>query len=85
MTMEHQSDMEFAHSTSLTSSRSSTPTLTYCERLQMVQAELRKYSVMHSGVRDTPLTPLLPTLLMITRNWPTCIPNTPTLMKDNNK
>ncbi|GFY71826.1 hypothetical protein TNIN_41141 [Trichonephila inaurata madagascariensis] len=53
MTMEHQPDMEFAPSTSLTSSRSSTPTLTNCEKLQMVQAELRKFSIMHRDVTHT--------------------------------
>ncbi|GFW36005.1 hypothetical protein TNCV_4928691 [Trichonephila clavipes] len=53
MTPEHQTDMELAHSTSLTSSRSSTPTRTNCERLQMVQTELRKFSIMLSGVTHT--------------------------------
>ncbi|GFS50438.1 hypothetical protein TNIN_185191 [Trichonephila inaurata madagascariensis] len=50
---EHHSDMELTHSASGTSSRSSTPCMTNCERLQMVNAELRKFSIMHSNVSHT--------------------------------
>ncbi|GFY76187.1 hypothetical protein TNIN_81131 [Trichonephila inaurata madagascariensis] len=53
MTSEHPTDMEFAHSASLPSTRSTTPNLTNNERLQIVKMDLRKFSILHSNVSHT--------------------------------
>ncbi|GFY55553.1 hypothetical protein TNIN_267511 [Trichonephila inaurata madagascariensis] len=53
MTSDQNIDMELACSASLPSSRASTPTLTNCERLRIVEADLRKYSIMHCNVSHT--------------------------------
>ncbi|GFY29179.1 retrovirus-related Pol polyprotein from transposon opus [Trichonephila clavipes] len=67
MTSEHPTDMEFAHSASLPSTRSTTPNLTNCERLQIVEMDLRKFSILHRMFR-TQSTPLLPSFKIMTRN-----------------
>ncbi|GFY41693.1 hypothetical protein TNIN_176841 [Trichonephila inaurata madagascariensis] len=42
-------DMELAHTISSSSStRSSTPVMTNCERLQIANSELRKFSILHA-------------------------------------
>ncbi|GFY08142.1 hypothetical protein TNCV_1355551 [Trichonephila clavipes] len=61
MTMENPTDMDLANN-SLPSSRSSTPTMTNCERQQMVNQDLKKISIMLSNVTHTieciaPFTP----------------------------
>ncbi|GFY57270.1 hypothetical protein TNIN_466261, partial [Trichonephila inaurata madagascariensis] len=44
-------DMELANSLSSPSStRSSTPIMTNCERLQIVNSELRKFTILHANV-----------------------------------
>ncbi|GFY72071.1 hypothetical protein TNIN_87411 [Trichonephila inaurata madagascariensis] len=44
-------DMELAHTISSSSStRSSTPVMTNCERLQIANSELRKFSILHANV-----------------------------------
>ncbi|GFY47102.1 hypothetical protein TNIN_109441 [Trichonephila inaurata madagascariensis] len=49
--LDHHTDMDFAHSTSSSSStRSSSPNITNCERLQIVNSELRKFSILHANV-----------------------------------
>ncbi|GFS47196.1 nucleic-acid-binding protein from transposon X-element [Trichonephila clavipes] len=50
--MENPTEMELVNA-SLPSSRSSTPSLTNCERLQMVQQDLKKFSIMLSNVSHT--------------------------------
>ncbi|GFY63754.1 hypothetical protein TNIN_341951 [Trichonephila inaurata madagascariensis] len=47
---DHHSDMEMTHSAFGTSSRSSTPSMTNYDRLQIANAELRKFSILHSNV-----------------------------------
>ncbi|GFY48208.1 hypothetical protein TNIN_70381 [Trichonephila inaurata madagascariensis] len=47
---DHHSDMEMTHSASGTSSRSSTPSMTNCDRLQITNAEIRKFSILQSNV-----------------------------------
>ncbi|GFY51394.1 hypothetical protein TNIN_470791 [Trichonephila inaurata madagascariensis] len=46
---DHHSDMEMTHSASGTS-RSSTPSMNNCDRLQIANAELRKFSILYSNV-----------------------------------
>ncbi|GFS57935.1 hypothetical protein TNIN_373931 [Trichonephila inaurata madagascariensis] len=53
MTSDHPIDVDLARSASLPTSRASTPTLKNCERLRIVEADLRKYSIMHSNVSHT--------------------------------
>ncbi|GFY60626.1 hypothetical protein TNIN_317851 [Trichonephila inaurata madagascariensis] len=49
--LDQHTDMDLAHSTSSSSStRSSTPILTNCERLQIANSELRKFSILHANV-----------------------------------
>ncbi|GFX37331.1 nucleic-acid-binding protein from transposon X-element [Trichonephila clavipes] len=50
--MENPTEMELVNA-SLPSSRSSTPSLTNCERLQLVQQDLKKFSIMLSNVSHT--------------------------------
>ncbi|GFX02462.1 hypothetical protein TNCV_3065271 [Trichonephila clavipes] len=52
MTMENPTEMELVNA-SLPSSRSSTPSLTNCERLQLVNQDLKKFSIMLSNVSHT--------------------------------
>ncbi|GFX27197.1 hypothetical protein TNCV_3883581 [Trichonephila clavipes] len=52
MTMENPTEMELVNA-SLPSSRSSTPSLTNCERLQLVHQDLKKFSIMLSNVSHT--------------------------------
>ncbi|GFU51089.1 hypothetical protein TNCV_1934881 [Trichonephila clavipes] len=52
MTMENPTEMELVNA-SLPSSRSSTPSLTNCERLQLVNQDLKKISIMLSNVSHT--------------------------------
>ncbi|GFS78351.1 hypothetical protein TNCV_4766351 [Trichonephila clavipes] len=52
MTMENPTEMELVNA-SLPSSRSSTPSLTNCERLQLVNQDLKKFSIMMSNVSHT--------------------------------
>ncbi|GFU37487.1 hypothetical protein TNCV_4274261 [Trichonephila clavipes] len=53
MTSDSPIDMDLAHSASLPSSRASTPTLTNCERLQIADSDLRKFSILHNNVSHT--------------------------------
>ncbi|GFT65222.1 hypothetical protein TNCV_2816261 [Trichonephila clavipes] len=50
--MENPTEMELVNA-SLPSSRSSTPSLTNCERLQLVQQDLKKFSIMLRNVSHT--------------------------------
>ncbi|GFV83591.1 hypothetical protein TNCV_5120811 [Trichonephila clavipes] len=52
MAMENPTDMDLENN-SLSSSRSSTPTMTNCERQQMVKQDLKKFSIMLSNVTHT--------------------------------
>ncbi|GFV38014.1 hypothetical protein TNCV_3036471 [Trichonephila clavipes] len=82
MTMENLTEMELVNA-SLPSSRSSTPSLTNCERLQLVNQDLKKFSIMLSNVshhrmhcaRTSDDDP----------TWLPCTPDRPTLMTDTNK
>ncbi|GFY60131.1 hypothetical protein TNIN_454271 [Trichonephila inaurata madagascariensis] len=53
MTSDQNQDMELARSASLPSSRASTPALTNCDRLQIANDELKKYSILLSNVSHT--------------------------------
>ncbi|GFW47414.1 hypothetical protein TNCV_4537041 [Trichonephila clavipes] len=61
MAMENPTDMDLANNY-LPSSRSSTPTMTNCERQQMVNQDLKKFSIMLSNVTHTIecITPFAP-------------------------
>ncbi|GFY41125.1 hypothetical protein TNIN_497211 [Trichonephila inaurata madagascariensis] len=49
--LDQHTNMDLAHSTSSSSStRSSTPILTNCERLQIANSELLKFSILHANV-----------------------------------
>ncbi|GFY40913.1 hypothetical protein TNIN_178041 [Trichonephila inaurata madagascariensis] len=49
--LDQHTDMDLAQSTSSSSlTRSSTPILTNCERLQIANSELRKFSILHANV-----------------------------------
>ncbi|GFY50183.1 hypothetical protein TNIN_9371 [Trichonephila inaurata madagascariensis] len=51
LNLEQQTDMDLAHTISSSSStRSSTPIMTNCERLQIANSELRKFSILHVNV-----------------------------------
>ncbi|GFY72601.1 hypothetical protein TNIN_486781 [Trichonephila inaurata madagascariensis] len=52
MTSDQNQDMDLAQSASLPSSRTSTPVLTNCDRLQIAQ-EVKKFSILLSNVSHT--------------------------------
>ncbi|GFS31848.1 hypothetical protein TNIN_260411 [Trichonephila inaurata madagascariensis] len=51
LNLDQHTDMDLAHTISSSSStRSSTPIMTNCERLQIANSELRKFSILHANV-----------------------------------
>ncbi|GFY40359.1 hypothetical protein TNIN_28551 [Trichonephila inaurata madagascariensis] len=53
MNSDQNQDMDLAHSASLPSSRTLTPVLTNCDRLQIAQDEIKKFSILLSNVSHT--------------------------------
>ncbi|GFY40290.1 hypothetical protein TNIN_291651 [Trichonephila inaurata madagascariensis] len=53
MNSDQNQDMDLAHSASLPSSRTSTPVLTNCDRLQIAQDEIKKFSILLSNISHT--------------------------------
>ncbi|GFS48701.1 hypothetical protein TNIN_386891 [Trichonephila inaurata madagascariensis] len=53
MNTDQNQDMDLSNSSSLPSSRTSTPVLTECDRLQIAQDEIKKFSILLSNVSHT--------------------------------
>ncbi|GFY78771.1 hypothetical protein TNIN_452781, partial [Trichonephila inaurata madagascariensis] len=53
MNTDQTQDMDLANSSSLPSSRTSSPVLTDCDRLQIAQDEIKKFSILLSNVSHT--------------------------------
>ncbi|GFU75109.1 hypothetical protein TNCV_3172881 [Trichonephila clavipes] len=81
--MENPTEMELVNA-SLPSSRSSTPSLTNCERRQLVNQDLKKFSIMLSNVSHT-IECIAPITSDDDPTWLPCTPDRPTSMKDSNK
>ncbi|GFS54496.1 hypothetical protein TNIN_69741 [Trichonephila inaurata madagascariensis] len=53
MNTDQNQDMDLANSSSLPSSRTSSPVLTECDRLQIAQDEIQEFSILLSNVSHT--------------------------------